>query len=534
MLPAQKEAEIYRVSEDGHIYSQTLSEISTPGDWTQASRGGAKSVAITGDVIYMVGEDQRIYKQILNEMTPCSDWTVASREGVKSIAVNLDSIYMVGDDTKIYKQELSAMTPSTKWVEAGKGQVISIAMHGDTIYGVGVKNDIWKQTLSAMTPCSDWTLAGKGNVISIAIDGDSIYGVGTSNDIWKQRLSTMTPSTAWTWVSKAKAVAVAIKQQPPPCEPQPDECPCAKSLRPVPLAPSASLFALHRKLLRSARQGPVVSAAAQPSQSFQDEIGELAATARQKTGEAPAPAEAGSATSAPSSTQKKKGIDIGDLAARLRKAKQKAGIVEAPTAEGSAVTGGQMPPKEVLKAAAEAQDELVDAIERAMQAECRRISASLLGSSPGLVAAFLATFDEYAKGHCYRAEHPLTHLAEHDAAGEEHLELLQGKSALPGCVGSPLEAGASEPPSTDLLDQAAFDSQDALIDALDRAQATEVRRVAGRALAQMRELSAKEASEASARIAGALEVGGGTRHWRKANPIRRWRWEWKPVPTSIL
>lgn len=182
------------------------------------------------------------------------------------------------------------------------------------------------------------------------------------------------------------------------------------------------------------------------------------------------------------------------------------------------------------EAAVMAQDALIDSMEHAMQDETRRVTASVLASTPGMVSAFLKSFDAYAQKHCFRTEHPVTYTVDLEpaAAGGATSALLQRQPSV--CV--PADEAAQYAPSVETLDRAAFKSQDALIDAIDHAQYTEVRRMVFKTITQMKGTTGAETSSAAVRLLSVLEAEGTNRHWRSQNPLQRWRWELQPVPAS--
>jgi hypothetical protein len=176
------------------------------------------------------------------------------------------------------------------------------------------------------------------------------------------------------------------------------------------------------------------------------------------------------------------------------------------------------------------QDAAVDAIEMAMEAEVKRMGATVFQKDPKAEVEFLCKFEKYAIQNHYRASNPLVHPAEHEKPistdkTATFRSLLQQKRA------NKVEQCPETPPSIASLDDAAHVAQQEAIEKIFLAQYHEVARSVNRGLVRLQAATDSEGSDTEPKQMKSFDEKKWNGEFHKfliANPIKRWAWNYKP------
>jgi len=185
---------------------------------------------------------------------------------------------------------------------------------------------------------------------------------------------------------------------------------------------------------------------------------------------------------------------------------------------------------ECLEATSETmQDSAVDAIEVALEAEVKRMGATVFQNDPKAEVEFLCKFNKYTIENHFRGAHPLVHPSEHEqpissdktASFRSFLQMYANK----------VEECPSQPPSIASLDDAAHVAQQEVIQKIFLAQYHEIVRSVNRGLVRL-----QAATDAEGWHTGSTQMksfdnkkwNGEFQKFLLANPIKRWAWNYKP------
>jgi len=173
----------------------------------------------------------------------------------------------------------------------------------------------------------------------------------------------------------------------------------------------------------------------------------------------------------------------------------------------------------VEKLANKQQDDAVDAIEKALIAEVKRMGAAMFAPQPKSETEFLCKFDAYAAKNHYRSAHPLVHPSDH-----EHFPvlLLQRQRKEKETKDCPVDA-----PPMPSLDLASHRAQEVMVDAIHLAQFYEVQRSVHWGLSVLQKKAYLQGQDVFGGILKSFDPDvwvTTSNTFRGRHPLDRWTW----------
>eukprot|EP00746_Dinoflagellata_sp_MGD_P167177 gnl/MRDRNA2_/MRDRNA2_97600_c0_seq1.p1 gnl/MRDRNA2_/MRDRNA2_97600_c0~~gnl/MRDRNA2_/MRDRNA2_97600_c0_seq1.p1 ORF type:complete len:434 (+),score=110.51 gnl/MRDRNA2_/MRDRNA2_97600_c0_seq1:152-1453(+) len=186
---------------------------------------------------------------------------------------------------------------------------------------------------------------------------------------------------------------------------------------------------------------------------------------------------------------------------------------------------------ECLEAASDTmQDSAVDAIEVALEAEVKRMGATVFQKDPKAEVEFLCKFNKYSTENHYRAVNPLVHPAEHEQPISSD-KTASFRSFLQRMHANKAEECPQQPPSIASLDDASHVAQQEAIQKIFMAQYHEIVRSVNRGLVRLQAATDAEGWHTESTQMKSFDNKKWNGEFQKfllANPIKRWAWNYKP------
>lgn len=204
---------MYAVGLEGHVFRQSIGNMTTQTDWELVSNTFVDCVAFYGGYIYAVTPEYTVGRQLLRNMTLNSPWQPWSDGPVLSVAVRGDDIYAVQEGKKLVKKKITDSATQAPWtlVKEMWDDIRAVTFSGDSLIGLSSDQIALMKPVNVINQASHWTPMSHTKLHSVAAVGPSVYGVDAAWRVVQQPLASMTEFTPWTPISQAGIRSIAIQ-----------------------------------------------------------------------------------------------------------------------------------------------------------------------------------------------------------------------------------------------------------------------------------------------------------------------------------